>query len=172
MPRSESPCLTMLASPAGSPRSLRSRMWSETFTPIGADRGQQSEELRAGAGKSRGVRRAARTDLRRCRAQPAEQSQPLELRHDLRKGIQSDRRHPASSSAPKCSTFSTIPSSGCTTRVRISATPPATRSAVTACKSFNAAGDGQTDCLTGNAFLHPVNAHRPRTMQFALKLSF
>ncbi len=38
--------------------------------------------------------------------------------------------------------------------------------------SFNAAGDGQTDCLTGNAFLHPVNAHRPRTMQFALKLSF
>ena len=39
-------------------------------------------------------------------------------------------------------------------------------------QSFNAAGDGQTDCLTGNAFLHPVNAHRPRTMQFALKLSF
>ena len=39
-------------------------------------------------------------------------------------------------------------------------------------QSFNAAGDAQTDCLTGNAFLHPVNAHRPRTMQFALKLSF
>jgi len=39
-------------------------------------------------------------------------------------------------------------------------------------QAFNAAGDGQTDCLTGNAFLHPVNAHRPRTMQFALKLSF
>ena len=39
-------------------------------------------------------------------------------------------------------------------------------------QSYSAAGDPQTDCLTGNAFLHPVNAHRPRTMQFALKLSF
>jgi hypothetical protein len=39
-------------------------------------------------------------------------------------------------------------------------------------QAFSAAGDAQTDCLTGNAFLHPVNAHRPRTMQFALKLSF
>ncbi len=39
-------------------------------------------------------------------------------------------------------------------------------------QAFSAAGDGQTDCLTGSAFLHPVNAHRPRTMQFALKLSF
>jgi hypothetical protein len=39
-------------------------------------------------------------------------------------------------------------------------------------QNFNAAGDPQSDCLTGNAFLHPVNAHRPRTMQFGLKLSF
>jgi hypothetical protein len=39
-------------------------------------------------------------------------------------------------------------------------------------QAFNAAGDAQTDCLTGNAFLHPVNAHRPRTLQFALKLNF
>ena len=39
-------------------------------------------------------------------------------------------------------------------------------------ENFSAAGDPQTDCLTGNAFLHPVNAHRPRTMQFGLKLSF
>ena len=39
-------------------------------------------------------------------------------------------------------------------------------------ENFNAAGDPETDCLTGNAFLHPVNAHRPRTMQFGLKLSF
>ncbi|MBI3477730.1 MAG: carboxypeptidase regulatory-like domain-containing protein [Acidobacteria bacterium] len=39
-------------------------------------------------------------------------------------------------------------------------------------ENFSAAGDAQTDCLTGNAFLHPVNAHRPRTMQFGLKLSF
>jgi hypothetical protein len=32
-------------------------------------------------------------------------------------------------------------------------------------------GDG-IDCLTGSSFLHPVDAHRPRTIQFALKLSF
>ena len=31
---------------------------------------------------------------------------------------------------------------------------------------------GGTDCLTGNSFLHPVDAHRPRTMQLALKFSF
>ena len=39
-------------------------------------------------------------------------------------------------------------------------------------EAFSAAGDPQTDCLTGNAFLHPVNAHRPRTMQFGLKVTF
>jgi hypothetical protein len=39
-------------------------------------------------------------------------------------------------------------------------------------EAYNAAGDAQTDCLTGNAFLHPVNAHRPRTMQFGMKLNF
>jgi hypothetical protein len=27
-------------------------------------------------------------------------------------------------------------------------------------------------CLTGNSFLHPVNAHDPRIMQFGLKLAF
>ena len=32
-------------------------------------------------------------------------------------------------------------------------------------------GDGQ-DCLTGSSFLHPVDAHRPRTIQLALKLVF
>ena len=32
-------------------------------------------------------------------------------------------------------------------------------------------GDGQ-DCLTGSSFLHPVDAHRPRTIQVALKLVF
>ena len=31
---------------------------------------------------------------------------------------------------------------------------------------------GGTDCLTGNSFLHPVNAHRPRTLQLAVKFSF
>ncbi len=31
---------------------------------------------------------------------------------------------------------------------------------------------GGADCLTGNAFLHPVDAHRPRTLQLALKFSF
>jgi hypothetical protein len=39
-------------------------------------------------------------------------------------------------------------------------------------QAFNAGGDPQTDCLTGNAFLHPVNAHRPRTMQFGMKVIF
>ncbi|HEX3437460.1 MAG TPA: carboxypeptidase regulatory-like domain-containing protein [Pseudacidobacterium sp.] len=37
---------------------------------------------------------------------------------------------------------------------------------------YSAAGDSQTDCLTGSSFLHPVDAHRPRTMQFALKYVF
>jgi hypothetical protein len=31
---------------------------------------------------------------------------------------------------------------------------------------------GGVDCLTGNSFLHPVDAHRPRTIQFGLKFSF
>jgi len=28
------------------------------------------------------------------------------------------------------------------------------------------------DCVTGASFLHPIDAHRPRTVQFALKLAF
>jgi hypothetical protein len=28
------------------------------------------------------------------------------------------------------------------------------------------------DCVTGASFLHPINAHRPRTLQFGLKLGF
>jgi hypothetical protein len=31
---------------------------------------------------------------------------------------------------------------------------------------------GGVDCLTGNSFLHPVDAHRPRTLQLALKYTF
>ena len=37
---------------------------------------------------------------------------------------------------------------------------------------YSAAGGAGTDCLTGNSFLHPVDAHRPRTIQFGLKLAF
>lgn len=37
---------------------------------------------------------------------------------------------------------------------------------------YSAAGGDGTDCLTGSSFLHPVDAHRPRTLQFALKLAF
>jgi hypothetical protein len=37
--------------------------------------------------------------------------------------------------------------------------------------NYSAAGDGGS-CLAGSAFLHPVDAHRPRTVQFGLKLSF
>ena len=29
-----------------------------------------------------------------------------------------------------------------------------------------------SDCVTGSAFLHPVDAHRPRTLQFGLKYNF
>jgi len=31
---------------------------------------------------------------------------------------------------------------------------------------------GGPDCVTGASFLHPIDAHRPRTMQFGLKLIF
>lgn len=31
---------------------------------------------------------------------------------------------------------------------------------------------GGADCVTGSSFLHPVDAHRPRTIQFGLKWSF
>lgn len=37
---------------------------------------------------------------------------------------------------------------------------------------YSGAGGDGVDCLTGKSFLHPVDAHRPRTMQFALKLLF
>jgi hypothetical protein len=39
-------------------------------------------------------------------------------------------------------------------------------------EAYNAGGDPQRDCLTGNGFLHPVSAHPPRTMQVGLKLNF
>jgi len=31
---------------------------------------------------------------------------------------------------------------------------------------------GSTNCLAGNAFLHPIDAHRPRTIQFGVKFLF
>jgi hypothetical protein len=31
---------------------------------------------------------------------------------------------------------------------------------------------GDSSCLAGNSFLHPVDAHDPRIMQFGLKLAF
>ena len=37
---------------------------------------------------------------------------------------------------------------------------------------YSAAGGGGTDCLVGNAFLHPVDAHQPRTLQLGAKFSF
>jgi len=37
---------------------------------------------------------------------------------------------------------------------------------------FTAAGDANTDCLSNSSFLHPVDAHRPHTIQFGLKLDF
>ena len=37
---------------------------------------------------------------------------------------------------------------------------------------YSAAGGGGVDCLTGNSFLHPVDAHDPRIIQLGLKFSF
>jgi len=37
---------------------------------------------------------------------------------------------------------------------------------------YSAAGGGGVDCFTGNSFLHPVDAHDPRILQFGLKFSF
>ena len=42
----------------------------------------------------------------------------------------------------------------------------------TANGGFSAAGDANTNCLSDSSFLHPVDAHRPRTIQFGLKLDF
>jgi hypothetical protein len=41
-----------------------------------------------------------------------------------------------------------------------------------AAAGYSAAGGDGVNCLTGSAFLHPVDAHRPRTVQFGLKYSF
>jgi hypothetical protein len=41
-----------------------------------------------------------------------------------------------------------------------------------AASGYTAAGDANTNCMTGSSFLHPVDAHRPRTIQFGMKLAF
>jgi hypothetical protein len=38
--------------------------------------------------------------------------------------------------------------------------------------NYSAGGGGGADCLTGNSFLHPVDAHDPRIIQFGLKFSY
>jgi len=37
---------------------------------------------------------------------------------------------------------------------------------------YSAAGGDGIDCLTGSSFLHPIDAHRARTLQLGLKFSF
>jgi hypothetical protein len=37
---------------------------------------------------------------------------------------------------------------------------------------YSAAGGGGTNCLTGSSFLHPIDAHAPRTLQLGAKFSF
>lgn len=37
---------------------------------------------------------------------------------------------------------------------------------------YSAAGGGGTNCLIGSSFLHPVDAHRPRTLQLGAKFVF
>jgi hypothetical protein len=41
-----------------------------------------------------------------------------------------------------------------------------------AASGFSAAGGDGVNCLTGSAFLHPVDAHRPRTIQYGVKFAF
>jgi hypothetical protein len=38
--------------------------------------------------------------------------------------------------------------------------------------NYSAGGGGGVDCLTGSSFLHPVDAHDPRIIQFGLKFAF
>ena len=38
--------------------------------------------------------------------------------------------------------------------------------------NYSAAGGGGTNCLTGSSLLHPVDAHRPRTLQLGAKFTF
>jgi len=38
--------------------------------------------------------------------------------------------------------------------------------------NYSAVGGGGVDCLTGNSFLHPIDAHDPRILQFGLKFAF
>jgi hypothetical protein len=38
--------------------------------------------------------------------------------------------------------------------------------------NYSAAGGGGVNCLTGSSFLHPVDAHDPRILQFGLKFAF
>jgi len=38
--------------------------------------------------------------------------------------------------------------------------------------NYSAAGGGGVDCLTGSSFLHPVDAHDPRIIQFGLKFNY
>ena len=54
--------------------------------------------------------------------------------------------------------------------------PGSTGNNVVSCYAGSAYSAGYigsaADCVTGASFLHPVDAHRARTMQFALKYVF
>jgi hypothetical protein len=36
----------------------------------------------------------------------------------------------------------------------------------------DAGGAGDQGCLVGQSLLHPIDAHRPRTLQFGLKITY
>jgi hypothetical protein len=36
----------------------------------------------------------------------------------------------------------------------------------------DAGGANNPGCLVGQSFLHPIDAHRPRTLQFGIKISY
>jgi hypothetical protein len=37
---------------------------------------------------------------------------------------------------------------------------------------YSAGGGGGANCLSGSSFLHPIDAHDPRIIQFGLKFAF
>lgn len=41
-----------------------------------------------------------------------------------------------------------------------------------AATNYSAGGGGGVDCFTGSSFLHPVDAHDPRIIQFGLKFTY
>ena len=123
-------------------------------------------------GQSLAVCRASRPDLWRCRPKLLEQSKPPELRYGRCCKHFKLSESSELNSAPSFSTFSITPSSGST----IPIIPGSSGNNIISCYAgplYSAGFQGSgADCVTGARFLHPLDAHRPRTIQFGLKWGF